>query len=126
MEVTLRELLENDDKNRSLLEIKLRLQNLKKNGVMFYRENIVLLLENQAFAMWYALDNGEQKLTSAVPVHKSAYRVLRDKQAHQAYVKHHFEQYYGQTPTESEILQFTGKYISKDFVWYYRPLKDID
>ena len=122
MLVTLQELMDNDEYHRSLLAVKWHLLRVKRSGFLFFREEVSLFPLDEPFAMWYALDRGEQFLTDAFPVHREAFRVYRNPSVQRSYLARHFEAYHQKDPAFEELDTFTSKYMAADFVWYYRPV----
>jgi len=125
MEITLASYMEAQN-TTNILKIKQNLLQMKKRGVLFFKEDISTMDSQTSFHVYYHLLPNEKTECSAFPIPKQAFVLqsdrLDDKKTFEA-AKRYFEDYY-----INEVLDKKGfdefdlknPFIGEDYVWLYK------
>jgi hypothetical protein len=108
-------------KSRNLLELKLDLLNLKHTGILFFKEDIVLLDPEERFEVYHADSPGKITFRNAFPVEK--YQFVNSKcntANYAAFLKDKYFDYFNEEASDDSIKLFQNCYMGQEYVWIYK------
>ena len=108
-------------KSRNLLELKLDLLNLKHTGILFFKEDIVMLNPEENFEVYHAPSPGRFTFRNAFPFVKHEFVNSRCNTAnYTAFLKDKYFNYYNEEVSEESIKEFQSCYMGQEYVWIYK------
>ncbi|MFZ3577866.1 hypothetical protein [Virgibacillus sp. DJP39] len=115
--ITLEQLLQSGDSN-NVLQLKWNLIKWKKQGVIFYKENLCNLDLDQQFELYFYIIKENVDYQDAFPVPKSFFKLQRKVLIDD--LKHFYLDYYDQNDiADDTFLLNLKKYIGERYVWFY-------
>ncbi|QST02897.1 hypothetical protein IMZ31_20325 (plasmid) [Pontibacillus sp. ALD_SL1] len=128
MEVTLMSILRSKewDDNR-LLQLKRELLEYKRQGKLFFTENLLHLPENQPFQLYYYQIPNHATEVNAFPVPINQFKhfhTLTHSHLHSyKYLKEFYESYYDDAFDQHAFNEYDLRpYIGDQYVWYYKHI----
>jgi hypothetical protein len=109
----------------SLMEVKAKLMNYKKRGIVFFNEDISTLLPKQPFHLLYFWLPGHSSLQEAFPVPIKHFQSFKFEMEQTSYLKDYFETFY-ETSISDEKFGHTydlfHPFVGTEYVWYLKRI----
>ena len=108
-------------KSRNLLELKLDLLNLKHTGILFFKEDIVLIDPEERFEVYHVDSPGKIIFRNAFPIDKHEFVNSKcNPENYTAFLKDKYFDYYQEEVSEGSIKLFQSCFMGQDYVWIYQ------
>jgi hypothetical protein len=122
MEVSIKNcLMESLGGCKTILEMKLFLIQSKKQGLIFFKEDITTLSMEDTFEIYFSNIPDKNSNKSAFPVPKGLFHLPNDKKQKSAMMDHFFSVYYQDGSSHLDLFNQNDFQIhfGHDYVWFY-------
>ena len=123
MRVAIKKIFEAEKENgKHMMEVKSDLFNAKKEGVLFFTNDISSISEKEDINIYYSEYAGQDDDRNAFPILADKFLVPRDENERFTLFKKHYETYYPDSEMDRDLfLAFDQKpYKAKQCLWFYR------
>lgn len=96
------------------------LEDQKRNGFIYYREDLNTLLQGDQFDLYYYETKGFIHSRNAFPIPIELYRSLKIDQWSLKWLQFFYQLYYEETSPPFWQWQYWNFYVGKNFAWVYR------
>ncbi|MCP1495149.1 hypothetical protein J2Y73_005180 [Peribacillus frigoritolerans] len=108
--------------NMELLTLKRLLIQNKKDGFIFFKEEVADLQLMQLFHLYFYLRPGTKSLINAFPIPIKDFQFYKNTIDQFSFMRFYYEQYYGVFDTDLTIFEqydVTRPYVGRKFIWYF-------
>ncbi|CAH0168513.1 hypothetical protein [Peribacillus sp. Bi134] len=108
--------------NMKLLALKCLLINHKKEGTLFFKEDVTNLQRTQLFQIYFFQKPGPNTFINAFPIPIKEFQFYKNNSDHYFYMKSFFEKYYGiieNDLTFFEQYDIRRPFVGRRFIWYH-------
>lgn len=119
METTLKMILAKDENfGKSILEIKKKLQGYKKEGIIFFTEDIFSLQEDEPFQLYFSYKSSSKSLKNCFPIPLNDYLQTRKENRNlEALYEFYYQDYYKEPIEKQRIKKGVEIYRASDIIW---------
>lgn len=120
MLVTLEDIMKNAFPEKNILAIKRYLQDLKKKGFVFFKEDLLLLEPNRNFEMYYHVQPSPKSHLDAFPVSIVDFEIVFNKKDQLKFMKVFFEKYYGKKKSLEyfSLYNYKEPFVGTRYLWF--------
>lgn len=123
MKVNLKLFLGGQQAKRSLKEVKLLLYIAKKQGVVFYKENIFSLQQADDFDLYFVGCPSFRTKVNAFPISVSEYQMFDTRDEYLGFLQRCYERYYRKERGNKKILlgyDLANPFVGREYIWFYK------
>lgn len=121
MEVTVKEV--SKCLNLSVLATKEYLIKKRKEGVIFFKDDISSLTIDRSFQLYYYMMPSKKTLIDAFPIPTKAFRIYKNKRESFVFMYQFFKQYYQVSHGDLSFFEqynLDSPYVGIKYIWFYK------